>query len=179
METAVVHDSGLNKAARSWLDTRMGGHIRWNEPMARHTSFRVGGPAEAFFTPPSTALLADFVRWAEKAGIPYRIIGDGTNLLAPDSGIDGVVIHLKHLRKIEENSKEAASAAVTLRVMAGVRLKVFCQFAARNGLKGMAFALGIPGTVGGGMMMNAGTRDGSMADVLVSATVLDAAGAIR
>lgn len=147
--------------------------------MARHTSFRVGGPAEAFFTPPSTALLANFVGWAGKAGIPYRIIGDGTNLLAPDSGIEGVVINLKHLRKIEVIAENAASADVTLRIMAGVRLKVFCQFAARNGLKGMAFALGIPGTVGGGMMMNAGTRDGSMADVLVSATVMDAAGAIH
>jgi UDP-N-acetylmuramate dehydrogenase len=179
METAVVPYPGLNKAARCWLDTRMGDHIRWNEPMARHTSFRVGGPVEAFFTPPSAVHLADFVRWAAKAGIRYRVIGDGTNLLASDSGVEGVVINLRHFRHIEEVAEDAASSTVTLRVMAGVRLKVFCQFAARNGLKGMAFALGIPGTVGGGMMMNAGTQEGSMAGVLVSATVMDSAGRIR
>ncbi|MFW6331709.1 MAG: UDP-N-acetylmuramate dehydrogenase [Thermodesulfobacteriota bacterium] len=179
METAMVPYSSMNKAAMCWLYTHMGDHIRWNEPMARHTSFRVGGPAEVFFTPPSTVLLADFVQWAGKAGIPYRIIGDGTNLLAPDRGVAGVVINLRHFRKIEYVAEDAASATVTLRVLAGVRLKVFCQFAARNGLEGMAFALGIPGTVGGGMMMNAGTQDGSMADVLVSATVMDSAGRIR
>ncbi len=145
--------------------------------MARHTSFQVGGPAEGFFTPSSVALLAGFIRWARKSGIPYRVIGGGTNLLASDRGLEGMVISLKALRDLK--AEEGDVGTVTVRAMAGARLKVFCQYAARNGWEGMNFAVGIPGTVGGGIMMNAGTGGISMADALISVTILDANGVVH
>ena len=145
--------------------------------MARHTSFGVGGPAEGFFTPATVGLLADFIRWAKKAGVPYRIIGGGTNLLASDGGIEGMVISLKALRDLK--AEEGDVGIVTVRAMAGARLQVFCQYAARNGLEGMNFAVGIPGTIGGGIMMNAGTGGRSMADALISVTIMDANGDVH
>lgn len=167
----------LNQNAGKWLKTHLGERVRFDEPMARHTSFRVGGPVEAFATPPTAEALAELIRWAQEEAIPCRIIGGGTNLLVADRGIRGIVVSLKLFREIAIVQRK--DEIVWVRAMAGTSLKVFCQYAARNGMDGMQFALGIPGTVGGGIMMNAGASRGSMADVLSGISVMDSSGAIH
>lgn len=161
----------LSKADKRWLETTFGERVRFGEPMSRHVSLRVGGPAEAFVKPNRPEEAATLLRWAWRNGIPHRVIGDGTNLLVRDDGIPGIVVVLT--RCLGNIGLEGANGdETTLRVEAGARLKTLCRFACDHGLGGMAFAAGIPGTVGGAVMMNAGTAAGAMADVLTAITLL-------
>jgi UDP-N-acetylmuramate dehydrogenase len=115
--------------------------------------------------------LVDLIRWSCKKNIPYFVIGDGTNLLVKDGGISGIVIVLtKCLKSITKRNTVRDSIIVT--ALAGAKMQTLCSFAIKNGLKGMNFAIGIPGTVGGGIMMNAGTAHGSIKDVLDSIKIL-------
>ena len=148
-----------------------GGNATFDEPMSRHTSFRVGGPAEAYVLPDRYDQLFSLVAWCRENGHPLLVIGGGTNLLVKDGGISGVVIDLSRcLNAITPKGVE--NDGVFVSVMAGARMKTLCSFALSNGLGGMNFAIGIPGTVGGGIQMNAGTGLGWMADVIASITVL-------
>jgi UDP-N-acetylmuramate dehydrogenase len=143
--------------------------------MSRHTSFRVGGPAEAFVEAETPDELSTLVIGLAGRKIPYQVIGGGTNLIVTDAGISGVVICLKpHMSEIVIENINASQARVT--VMAGASLRLFCSHVIRNGLKGMNFALGIPGTVGGAISVNAGTAQGWISDVLESVTVLTPSG---
>ncbi len=147
------------------------GRVRFDEQMSLHTSFRVGGPADAFVEVKTADELVALVSGLADREIPYRIIGGGTNLIVTDAGISGVVIRMKPcLSDMSIENDEMSQARV--RVWAGTGLRLLCSRAIRKGLKGMNFALGIPGTVGGGIRMNAGTALGSMADVLTSITVV-------
>jgi UDP-N-acetylmuramate dehydrogenase len=139
--------------------------------MSLHTSLRVGGPAEAFVEPKTADELAVLVSGLTDRKIPYHVVGGGTNLIVTDAGISGVVICLKPCMSefLIENTG-LSQARVT--VMAGTSLRLLCSHVIRNGLKGMNFALGIPGTVGGAIRMNAGTALGKISDVLESVTVL-------
>jgi UDP-N-acetylenolpyruvoylglucosamine reductase len=149
----------LNPSTRKWLHNRFKDDVRFDEPMSRHTSLKVGGPAEAFVTPVSEEDLQALIQWAGEEKIPFLVIGDGTNLLVKDAGIAGIVIVLtKCLNQI--STADRSNGAVRVRAMAGVRLHKLCTFAIAANLKGMNFAVGIPGTVGGAIMMNAGTSDG-------------------
>ena len=165
--TVVALDSDSIK----WLESRFKHNVKFGEPMSRHTSLRVGGPAEAFATPENVEDLEALVKWSWDRGLSYLIIGKGTNLLVKDNGVHGIVIVLtKCLKKIDRTDTNTDGVIVT--AMAGANLKTLCSYALKRGLEGMNFALGIPGTVGGGIMMNAGTSHGSMENVLKSINVL-------
>jgi UDP-N-acetylmuramate dehydrogenase len=165
--TVVALDSDSIK----WLESRFKHNVKFGEPMSRHTSLRVGGPAEAFATPENVEDLEALVKWSWDRGLSYLIIGKGTNLLVKDNGVHGIVIVLtKCLKKIDQTDTNTDGVIVT--AMAGANLKTLCSYALKQGLEGMNFALGIPGTVGGGIMMNAGTSHGSMENVLKSINVL-------
>ncbi len=168
----------IDAVSRNWLTKKFGANVCFDEPMARHTSLRVGGPAEAFIAPNSFERLVELVEWSFKKKIPYVVVGHGTNLLVKDSGIKGLVIVLMDcLCTIER--KEGEKEGVMVTAMAGARIQSLCSYALANGLNGMNFALGIPGTVGGGIMMNAGTALGSMESVLKAIHVLQPWGAVK
>lgn len=161
----------LDSDSIKWLERRFKHNVKFGEPMSRHTSLRVGGPAEAFVTPENVEDLKTLVKWSWDKRLYYLIIGKGTNLLVKDNGIHGIAIALtKCLKKIDQTDTDSGIVVVT--AMAGISLKTLCSYALKQGLEGMNFALGIPGTVGGGIIMNAGTSHGSMENVLESITVL-------
>jgi UDP-N-acetylmuramate dehydrogenase len=161
----------LKREAINWLRHRFGQNVKFDEPMSRHTYFRIGGPADALVIPQQRQDLVDLITWAGQMRQPYMVIGDGTNLLVRDAGIRGLVIVLTQcLDKISHLNSDDQRAAVC--ALAGTRLQALCKFAIESGLEGMNFATGIPGTVGGGIRMNAGTAAGSMEDVLESMVVL-------
>ncbi len=139
--------------------------------MSKHTYFRIGGPVDAFVVPQSQKDLIDLIIWAGQMQQPYIVIGDGTNLLVRDAGIRGLVIMLtKCLNKISRLNRGDDTTIIS--AMAGARLQALCKFAIESGLEGMNFAIGIPGTVGGGIVMNAGSAAGSVEGVLDSIEVL-------
>ena len=161
----------LNREANNWLRHRFGQNVKFDEPMSKHTYFRIGGPVDAFVVPQRRKDLIDLIIWAGQTQQPYIVIGDGTNLLVRDAGIRGLVIVLtKCLNKI--SGLDSGDDTTIISAMAGARLQALCKFAIESGLEGMNFAIGIPGTVGGGIMMNAGTAAGSMEGVLDSIEVL-------
>lgn len=161
----------IDAETKKWLAHQTSGGVRYDEPMSRHTSFRIGGPAEAYIEVRTPELLTSLVTGFSDRKIPYHIVGGGTNLLVTDAGISGVVIHLAPNRPVM-TIENADVDEPTVRVWAGNALGILCSQAIRSGLKGMNFALGIPGTVGGAIRMNAGTALGSMSDVVASVTVL-------
>ncbi|MGD9333494.1 MAG: UDP-N-acetylmuramate dehydrogenase [Desulfobacterales bacterium] len=168
----------LDSDSIKWLKSRFGSTVKFDEPMSKHTSLRVGGPAQAFVAPENIEDLKTLVTWSCHREIPYLIVGDGTNLLVKDSGITGVVIVLTQcLTAISQTNRNTHGIIVT--AMAGTRMKTLCSFALKRGLEGMNFALGIPGTVGGGIVMNAGTSYGSMEDILESINILLPTGEVR
>ena len=145
-----------------------------NEPLSAHTSFRIGGPAALMAFPKNEDELAALLRAASHCGVKPRILGAGTNVLAPDEGLDGLVICTKDcllgLRALEGGRIEA---------MAGETLAHAAVFARGQSLTGFEFAHGIPGTVGGGVYMNAGAYGGEIAQVAEETTVLMADGTRR
>ena len=140
--------------------------LRENEPLAAHTSFRIGGPARWMAFPKTVEEVRTLLRLAREADILVRLLGAGTNVLAPDGGVDALVLCLKDalrgVRLPEGNCIEA---------MAGETLASVAVFARKNGLTGLEFAHGIPGTLGGGVYMNAGAYGGEMKQVVTSVTV--------
>jgi UDP-N-acetylmuramate dehydrogenase len=154
-----------------WLESRFKNSVSFEEPMSRHTSLRVGGPAEVFAAPESVEDLRALMNWSRDKGLSCLVIGRGTNLLVKDRGIRGIVVVLtKCLKTIEQTETNTDGVLVT--AMAGANLKALCSYALKRGLEGMNFSLGIPGTVGGGIIMNAGTSHGCMDNVLRSIDVL-------
>lgn len=143
--------------------------IRQMEPMSMHTTFRVGGPADVLVTP-TRAALAQVIRLCQSENEPYYIIGNGSNLLVGDGGIRGVVIETRSaLNGITVEGEHIVAGAGALLAQTAVQ-------AAACGLAGMEFAAGIPGTVGGAVVMNAGAYGGEMKDILERVTVLDVSG---
>lgn len=168
----------LDSDSKKWLTSLLGSNVKFDEPMSKHTSLRVGGPAEAFAVPEDFAALQSLITWAWQKSVPYLIVGDGTNLLVTDGGIRGIVIVLtKCLKEITQTGRTKEHIMIT--AMTGVRLQTLCNYAITHGLAGLNFALGIPGTVGGGIMMNAGTAYGQIANVLEAVTVLMPTGATK
>ena len=168
----------LAAAEKEWLMARFKTRVKFEEPMVKHTAFRVGGPAEALFEPESIEQLTAFVTWAFEKGFVYRVIGAGSNLLITDKGIRGVVVKLsKGMNRIRE--KERTENFVRVTALAGARLQTLCRYAIRKGFNGLNFALGIPGTVGGAIMMNAGTSRGAIDQVLGAIEILKPDGRIE
>ncbi len=168
----------LNRKARTWLTESYAGDVTFEEPMANHTSFKVGGPADALVRPKKRDDLVRLVRWASEHGITYMPIGAGSNILVRDSGIRGIVILLDGcLQAIAE--KNPASGHPVVVAGAGVKLPALCAYALKHGFKGFNFILGIPGTVGGGLRVNAGAGGRSMGDVVETVGLLMPGGSIR
>ncbi len=136
------------------------------EPLADHTSFRIGGPAELMLCPYDAAQLAQCLRLCGELGIVPRILGAGTNVLAPDEGLPGVVLSTRGLTALTSPDRTGIEA------QCGVPLARLANYALRLGLTGLEFAHGIPGTVGGGVYMNAGAYGGEMIQVAEQTTVM-------
>lgn len=145
-------------------------HLRLHEPMSRHTTFRVGGPADVMVLP-RRADLPQVIRLCKKQEVPYNIFGNGSNLLVGDQGIRGVVIKISKVMDTL-SIPEDGRGAWEITAEAGVSLARAANFAAAQGLGGMEFAAGIPGTIGGAVVMNAGAYGGEMADLIRSVSVL-------
>ena len=147
--------------------------LRFQEPMAKHTSFRIGGEVEVMAFPKTAAQLAEILKTSALLDCKFAILGAGTNVLAPDEGIKGLVICLKDCMDGMEQLDETH-----IRVAAGVTMARAAVFAANCGLAGLEFAHGIPGTVGGGVYMNAGAYGGEICQVAESVDVMDMEGNI-
>ena len=153
-----------------------------NEPLKQHTSFRVGGPAKVYVVPEDIEELQKLIRFLHEEKLPYDIIGNGTNLLVSDAGVDHVVVEIgRALEGIELLPEANASDEKTyyVRVLAGTLLSKAAQFAATQELSGMEALRGIPGTLGGAVTMNAGAYGTEMKDVLYSVDVLTPEGELQ
>ena len=148
--------------------------LRFEEPMHKHTSFRIGGGVEIMAFPKSREELSDLLKASALLDLKPAILGAGTNILAPDEGIRGLVICLKDCLSGMEDLGDNR-----VRVAAGVTMTRAAVFAANLGLSGMEFAHGIPGTVGGGIYMNAGAYGGELKDICESVDVMDFNGNVR
>lgn len=142
-----------------------------DEPMSRHTTFKIGGPADIFCTPASVDAMSGLLRFARERGVDRCIIGGGSNLLVGDRGIRGIVISTAGLRKIEVHGN-------TILAECGVSLAKLSDTARQSGLAGLEFAHGIPGTVGGAVYMNAGAYGGEMRSVVEYTDYLTASGEV-
>lgn len=148
--------------------------ISFWEPLCDHTSFRIGGGAEVMAFPKTVEELSRLMKAAGELGCERRILGAGTNVLAPDEGLPGLTICLKDCLDGMELLDHGC-----IRVMAGVTMTRAAVFAANHGLSGLEFAHGIPGTVGGGVYMNAGAYEHEIREVCRSVAVMDRSGGIR
>ncbi len=158
-----------------WCSDRRGTmQVKEMEPLCAHTTFRIGGPAAFYLVPEQAEEVKKAIAFANERELPFLTIGRGSNILFPDEGYDGVVIEvgrgMEHIELMDDGRIRAA---------AGTGVGALAAAAARESLSGLEFASGIPGTLGGAVTMNAGAYGGEIRDCLVSATVLDADGAIQ
>lgn len=161
---------------RAALMERLGPErVRADEPLAGHTFYRIGGPADLFISAETATELAAVVALARDNAAPWFILGAGTNILVSDRGVRGLVVK----NRAEAVTWTKRDDRALLRAESGAALSRLARQAARRGWDGLTWACGIPGTVGGGVAQNAGAHGGSVADVLQSVTVLDERNARR
>lgn len=160
----------LEQTVKEILETELPG-CRFMEPMSSHTSFRIGGPAEVFVTPSGEEELGRVLRVCREQGIPWRILGNGSNLLVSDNGCEGVVIAMEGFDRMEADGS-------LLRVGAGQLLSRAAHLALEHSLTGMEFAAGIPGSAGGAVVMNAGAYGSEMKSILKEARVMTPEGRV-
>ena len=141
-----------------------------NEPMSRHTSFKIGGPADIFVRPASVDALALAVAKCLECEVPINVIGSGTNLLVSDLGVVGAVIFTGGLADVTNDGSEI------IKCMAGAKVSRVCSTALENGLSGLEFAWGIPGSIGGAVYMNAGAYGGEMKNIVKQCTYITRSG---
>lgn len=139
--------------------------VKTEEPMSRHTSFQIGGPAEIMVEAATKESALFALKALRDHGVPYLILGKGSNLLVSDEGISGAVVKLNDTSCVRDGKRITAGA--------GIQLGKLALFAQKEGLSGLEFAFGIPGTLGGACMMNAGAYGGEMKDVVVKTVCLD------
>jgi UDP-N-acetylmuramate dehydrogenase len=168
----------ISEKAKQQLVDRFGGRLKFDEPMAGHTTFRVGGPADLFVMPETEEEIAFLITTAKCLDLPWVVIGNGSNILVKDRGIRGMVIALSggFAGMIRDDQDENI---VLLTVLAGTRLNACCRYALDNGLAGLNFALGIPGSVGGAILMNAGAAGGCMEQVVREVRIMTADARVR
>ena len=152
------------------LKQKMPGHVFCNEPMKKHTSFKIGGPADILVQPQDADALAQALAAARDCGVPVTILGNGSNVLVRDKGIRGLVIKIGNALKTFRQDGER------LYFGAGYSLALASRKAWECGLSGMEFAVGIPGSIGGAVYMNAGAYNGEMKCVVENVRVMDMAG---
>ena len=141
-------------------------NVLYNEPMKKHTSFRVGGNAKAFVTPENTDAFKELIKYLRVSGIDFFVIGNGSNLLVSDKGYDGVIISTQKMVSVSVKENEITA-------LCGVSLSKLSAVATENSLTGLEFASGIPGSVGGGIVMNAGAYDGELGFVVKNVEYCD------
>ena len=161
----------FDPALKKRLSALLKNQVKFDEPMARHTSFRIGGPADALALPNTVLQLQSLIRFARENQLTLMVIGAGTNLLIQDSGIRGIIVVLSRL-DTQISIEDQHESKVLVMAPAGARLKTLCKMAIHKGLSGINFALGIPGSVGGAIMMNAGTGHNSMDQIIENITLL-------
>ena len=147
-------------------------NVRLHEPMKKHTTFRIGGPADYYLCPHSTEEMQKILQICKENNIEFFILGNGSNLLVSDKGYRGAVIQLW------KNFSDIIAEEKTITVKAGALLSKVAAEALEEGLTGMEFASGIPGTIGGAVVMNAGAYGGEMKDIIKEVTVLTKEGEI-
>jgi len=152
---------------RQQLEQELAGRVEFDVPLARHTSLRIGGPADALATPHDRQELRRLLALCADHALPTTVLGAGFNVLVREGGIRGVVIRLKKLRRIERLSPR------TLSVEAGASHATLTRFCVQHGLAGLEFGAGIPGTLGGWLAMNAGIGTREMKDVVQEIELLD------
>lgn len=138
------------------------GHTRANEPMSKHTTFKIGGPAEFFVTVTETDKLIELLGWLDGEGVPYFVLGGGSNMLVRDEGFFGVVIEVK--------THEARVKNQVLEAEAGCNMVAMAQLSIQNGLTDFEWGVGVPGTIGGAVRGNAGAMGREMKDCVASVT---------
>ena len=161
----------MDKILKNKIRKIIKGRVLFDEPMDLHTSFRIGGPAEAWAEPGDLKSLAGLIRLAGAEDIPLMIIGAGSNILVRDQGIKGIVVNLSsdYFKRIDADQRRA-------KAWSGVEVASLLRVMAEKGLAGLEFMADIPGTVGGAVMMNAGRRDRAIGDLISSVEVMDGKG---
>lgn len=166
-QEAPSHDiAGLLDKVHSRLAPLLGGRLLVDEPMRKHTSWRVGGPAGLFATVEDTAEIGAALSACRDEGVPWFVLGKGTDLLVSDEGWSGLVLQLG------SGFRKLAVQGALLEAAAGVPLTQLAQIAERNGLGGLTFAVAIPGSLGGALVTNAGAHGRCLGDIVRSVTVL-------
>ncbi|MEW6557488.1 MAG: UDP-N-acetylmuramate dehydrogenase [Elusimicrobiota bacterium] len=157
------------KINRSEISKIVSGKVLENEPLSKHTTFRIGGPCNFYVETKTIDELQKLVRYCKNKKIPYLVIGFGSNILVKDKRIKGVVIRLMgELSSLDFNLQKKSVTAG-----GGCSLQLFVKKCAENGLSGMEFLVGIPGTIGGAVIMNAGAKDNSIGFLIKSVTVMN------
>lgn len=171
-------DAGDERAeGRALMEARLPDvEFRWDEPLARHTTFRVGGPVSCLAVPRTEKALGGLVREARRQGVPCVILGAGSNVLAWDGPMDVLVVKVTPSCCGEIRCRDAGDGEKEVFAGAGAGLPRLLAFCLRNGFEGLEALVGIPGTVGGALVMNAGTREGAITDPLIELEFLDAEG---
>ncbi|MEI6314234.1 MAG: UDP-N-acetylmuramate dehydrogenase [Syntrophus sp. (in: bacteria)] len=164
----------MNATFRQELERLMGGDVLFDELLSRHTSMGVGGPAQALVFPRNREQLRDLLSFLKRNEIPYVPVGNWTNLIVRDGGFRGVVIGLKHMN--ESRLLQDSSGDLLLRSEAGASLSDLVNLSATEGLTGLEFCAGIPGSVGGAVIMNAGAYGREIKDALAELTLMDVRG---
>lgn len=164
----------MNEKALAALAEKLGCGVCENESLSAHTTFRTGGPCTCMIMPKSAEDLSQLVKFAAENGVRTLVMGKGSNMLCADEGFDGAVLLIG-----SDFSEITMLDDCTIRAQAGAAMSRLCRVALDNGLRGLEFAYGIPGTVGGGIYMNAGAYGGEMKDVLVSVTAMDRNGELH
>lgn len=149
------------------------GKILFDEPMKNHTSFRIGGPADALVIPKDEVDLKNLLTFINKNAVALTVIGNGTKLLVGDKGVEGIIV------KVRNCFDDITISGFKVKVGAGYLLAKLSALAADYGLSGLEFAIGIPGTVGGGVVMNAGAHGSTMSDVVTSARAISLEGQLE
>ena len=155
------------------LETLPSTRVREEEYFRHHTTFKIGGPADLFVEPTTMAELSFALRTIHEFDVPVTIIGCGSNILVKDGGIRGAVVSVRHMTQIMDCNDNV------LCIGSGYMLKDASEFAWENGLTGLEFAIGIPGTLGGAVFMNAGAYDGEMSHVVTAVRAVDFQGNIK
>ena len=162
----------MKRDYKKWASGLIKGKVLFDTPMRQFTSMRVGGPADCLFFPKGVNELKKVIRFAGRKKIPFLVLGKGTNLVVRDKGVRGWVINLTQgMKKIEMDGEIVEAEA-------GLALQRLVQFSIRKGLTGLEPFFGIPGTVGGGLAMNAGAWGAELKDVLLSVTLMKEGGEI-
>lgn len=169
----VIEDHQMEGVAAELARRIPGASVRAYEPMASHTTFRIGGPADIYVQPLNLEQLAEVTRFAREHGLPVMVIGNGSNLLVGDRGVRGIVVRLAPSFSDIEWLDDGLVAG------GGARLAKLVRDSAEAGLSGLESTVGIPGTLGGALAMNAGTDTGCIGDLVASATMLEESGEVR